>query len=466
MAGWRLHKLPLLLSIFCVLLYGLIAYDLARTEVIKLLLLYSALFLVTFQLIKQEKNNLRLLFILAIIFRGVFIAATPNLSQDFYRFIWDGRMILEGWNPYLYLPKDLLASGTAPVWQAQELLDGMGELSAKHYTNYPPINQLCFIIAGLFAGKSILGSVIVMRILMIAADVGIIYFGKKLLAKLQLPLHHIFWYALNPFIIIELTGNLHFEGVMLFFIVWSMYLLVINKWQWAAVVFALSISVKLIPLLLLPLFFQYFFKKSEEEQSAIIETKVPVLSRPIKRLGKLFWFYIIVLAITLLLFAPFFSSEFITNYKETVGLWFSNFEFNASFYYVARAIGYSARNRNEIAIIGKFIPLLVILIVLGLSLLRKNKTPQQLLTAMLFALAAYFFVSTTVHPWYLASLVLLTVFTKYRFPLVWSFSIVLSYLAYTNVDNKENLFILGLEYTAVYGYLIWELFFKPKTKIA
>src|SRR5690606_31216967 len=192
----------------------------------------------------------------AILFRIVLLFAIPNLSQDFYRFIWDGRMLFEGFNPYLFTPESFINAGQFPIDQAQELYLGMGELNGSHYTNYPPIKQFIFYISSLIAGKNILGSVIVMRLFIIAADIGILYFGKKLLEKLQMPSHYIFWYLLNPFIIIELTGNLHFEGVMLFFLVWSLYLLHFGKWQLAAVIFGLSVSVKLIPLLFLPLFYQ------------------------------------------------------------------------------------------------------------------------------------------------------------------------------------------------------------------
>ena len=184
---------------------------------------------------------------------ALFILAIPNLSQDFYRFIWDGRMILEGINPYLNTVESFISRGVFPVSQAQELYDGMGTLNASHFTNYPPIKQLCFVLAGLVSGKSILGSAIVLRLLIITADFGILHFGKKLLESLQIPIHNIFWYILNPFIIIELTGNLHFEGVMLFFLIWSLYLLHKDKWQLSALVFALSVSVKLIPLIFLPL---------------------------------------------------------------------------------------------------------------------------------------------------------------------------------------------------------------------
>ncbi|SHI36930.1 hypothetical protein [Algibacter luteus] len=446
----KLNKTPLLMVLLCLVFYWVFAYNLVRTDYIKLLSLYIALFVLFYKLVQRFKNNSSFLTYLAFGFRAIFILAIPNLSQDFYRFIWDGRMILEGFNPYLHTVESFISQGQFPVAQAQELRAGMGFLNASHYTNYPPINQLCFVIAGLFAGKSILGSVIVMRIIIIAADFGTLYFGKRLLQQLKTPVYHIFWYILNPFIIIELTGNLHFEGVMIFFLIWSMYLLYSRKWAWAAVVLAFSISVKLIPLIFLPLFFQWFTK-----QDASISY--------FNRISKLLGFYSIVGITTLLLFAPFHSSQFIENYTQTVALWFQNFEFNASLYYIAKAIGYSFRGYNEIAIIGKATALIVLLFVLAVTFIRKNESFIALITAMLLVLSFYYFTATTIHPWYLATLLILSVFTKYKFPLVWSFVIILSYLAYVNLnsaDKSENLFVIALEYTVVYGVFIWEAFIK------
>ena len=256
----KYRKLVLLFTFFSFLLYGAFAYQLERSDFIKLITLYAALFLCFIQLIKRGKNHFWLLAGIAILARLVFLPAIPNLSQDFYRFIWDGRIAAEGLNPYLTTVLQYIETGqTGIIPQAQELYQGMGDLNASHYTNYPPVNQLCFVIAGWLSNSSIPGAVVVFRILIILADIGIIIFGKKLLERLKLPSYHIFWYALNPFVIIEMTGNLHFESVMLFFLIWSLYLLYKGKWIGAAIVFALSVSVKLIPLLFLPLLFSVLF---------------------------------------------------------------------------------------------------------------------------------------------------------------------------------------------------------------
>ena len=432
-AYFKLNQIPLLLALVSVLFYVAFAYDLVRTDYVKLVSLYAGLFFLFYKIIHLLKHDLKLLTWLAFGFRAVFILAIPNLSQDFYRFIWDGRMILEGFNPYLFTPESFIANGEFPIVQAQELYTGMGTLNGSHFTNYPPINQLNFVIAGLFAGKSILGSAVVLRLLIIAADFGTLYFGKKLLEKLKLPAHTIFWYILNPFIIIELTGNLHFEGVMIFFLVWSIYLLHICKWQWAAVVMACSISVKLIPLIFLPLIWKYLNGK------------------------KGFLFCSLVGLTTALLFLPFYSLEFITNYAETVGLWFQNFEFNASFYYLFRKIGYWISGYNQIAVIGKGMALAVFIFVIGLSLFRKHNSSQRLILNMLLALTVYYLLSTTVHPWYVATLLFLSVFTNYKFPLVWSFMIVFSYLAYANGANTENLWVIAFEYVVVFTVFLHDL---------
>lgn len=437
----KLYKIPLLFALLSIVLYISFGYDLVRSDFLKLISLYAGLFISPYFLIEKYKLPFGFLVCLGIIFRIVFIVVIPNLSQDFYRFLWDGRLLLNGISPYLFTPNSSTALGVT-IPQSQELIAGMSALNASHFSNYPPVNQFFFALAALFAGKTILGSVIVLRVLIILADVGILYFGKKILEKLNLPTKNIFWYFLNPFIIIELTGNIHFEGVMLFFFVWALYLLFKGKWFWAAVLIGISISVKLIPLLFLALFFKYFVSK---KSPAILDKTV------------LIKFYLVIGFAVLITFLPFLSSESIQNFSATIALWFQNFEFNASVYYVIRWIGFQLMGWNIIGIVGKILPVVIFLFVLAIAFFRKNKTQQQLLTSMLFAVSFYFLLSTTVHPWYVATPLLLSIFTKYNFPIVWSFLVMLSYSAYGKNGFDENLWLVALEYFVMVGVAVWEL---------
>ncbi|WP_138435134.1 mannosyltransferase [Winogradskyella algicola] len=476
---YKYKKTTLAYTLISCILYVWFAYYTQRTDALQLILLYSFLFVLGYQILKTSgfytstslSTGFRILVIASILFRLLFLFATPNLSQDFYRFIWDGHMLLEGFNPYLHTPNYVINWNTS-IPLAQDLYNGMGALSASHYTNYPPLNQVCFVLGNLFPGSSILSSVIGMRLLIIAADIGTLYFGKKLLEALKLPSNRIFWYILNPFIIIELTGNLHFEGVMIFFLVWSLYLLHKGYWKWAAVVFACSVSVKLIPLMFLPLFFWWFTStslndKRNSQQKKISYAEPKDLSVLVGR-KKLIVFYSIVGITLITFFIPFFSMEFVNNYSKTVGLWFNNFEFNASIYYVLRALGYAITCYNEIGIIGKILPLISVLVILGFSVFKTNNSIPKLSTSILIVFTIYLFLSTTIHPWYIATLVMLCVFTRYRYPLVWSLVIILSYLSYLGIgtaDKSENLWIIALEYFVVFSAFVWEVVLKKRLPI-
>jgi alpha-1,6-mannosyltransferase len=76
---------------------------------------------------------------------------------------------------------------------------------------------------------------------------------------------------------------------------------------------------------------------------------------------------------------------------------------------------------------------------------------------------AYFLLATTVHPWYITSLVLLSVITSYRYPVVWSVLIILSYAAYRTVPYSENLWLVAVEYIVVFGCIGYELVRKAKS---
>lgn len=418
---------------FSGLFYAAFAYDLERTDFIKLIMLVAALFYFMWQIINMNRNNESLLFYCGIAFRLVFFIALPNLSQDFYRFIWDGHLMAQGINPYLQTPNEIMASGQINIPNAALLHEKMGNLSTGHFSNYPPVNQLLFSLASWLGGSSLLLSTLFLRMEIILADLGIYFFGKKILAHFKLPTTHIFWYFLNPFILIELTGNLHFEGVMLFFLMVSLYLLTKGKWAWASLPWAFSILIKLVPLMLLPLLLRKL------------------------RFWKMAGFCMLVLGTVIIFVMPFASSAFVENYSATIGLWFQKFEFNASIYYIIREIGFAVKGYNIIQSIGKIVPLVVVAAIAGFALFRKNEKFTVLITSMLFSVSIYLALSTTVHPWYVATPLLLSVFTRFRFMVFWSFTVFLSYAAYGNEAFKENLWLVALEYLAVLSFLVWEL---------
>jgi len=454
----KLYKFPILLALSCAAFYFSFAYGLDRSDFVRLIGLYGAVFFLSFKLIQLQKHNFWFLAGAALVFRLIFIFALPMLSQDYFRFIWDGRLIVNGWNPYEYIPAELIKLSNFDISQSEDLLSGMGNLSAGHYSNYPPLNQVIFALSGWLASTGILSSVIIFRLIIILADVGTLIFGRKLLKSMKLPEYQIFWYILNPFIIIELTGNLHFEAVMVFLLVFSLYLLHKGNWVWSAVLLGLSISIKLLPLLFLPLLFKYFSKTS----TALSQIKVN--SHPERNrtdgFKKLSLYYIICLSTLVISFLPFYSTEVVSNFLSSVGLWFGKFEFNGSIYYVIRWIGFQVKGYNIIETVGKVLPLITILIILGLTFFRKYQNTRQLLTNMLFAVTAYLILSTTVHPWYLAIPLMLSIFTNFKYMIIWTALVMLSYYAYSNPEFQENLWLVTFEYLTVFSFMTFEIFNK------
>ena len=135
----------------------------------------------------------------------------PNLSDDYLRFIWDGRLLAHGYNPYLYLPTQLVHTALgSSAGLTDSLFQGLN--SPRYFTVYPPLNQAFFGLAAWLFPTNLLGTIISLRIPILLADLGSIYLLAKLLRRFGKNPNLSLLYGLNPLVILELTGNLHFEA--------------------------------------------------------------------------------------------------------------------------------------------------------------------------------------------------------------------------------------------------------------
>lgn len=379
----------------------------------------------------NEKSKIEFFIGVSILLRFLLIFALPNLSDDVYRFIWDGRLLVNGHNPFDFLPSYYLENSISIPGINEALFNKLN--SPEYFTIYPPVAQGIFAFACWLFPNSIIGSAITMKVFLFLCEVGSLFFIKKLLDHFHLPAKNILLYALNPLIIIELCGNLHFEATMICFLLSAVFFLVKNKITLSAFSIALSIASKLLPLMFLPFL--------------------------IKRLGwkKSIQYFAIVGVVIVLLFTPLLSGTFFNNFGTSLDLYFQKFEFNASIYYVIRWVGYQVVGYNWIQSIGPALAMIVLLGILTVTFLEKNFNWKNLFEKMLFAICFYLAFATIVHPWYVSLPVMLCLFTRFRFPILWSGLIFLTYMNYSYDEYFENLWMVGIEYLLVFSFLIYEL---------
>ena len=161
------------------LLFGfyLLSFELQRTDTLSLLLTFSSLFFFLWFWIRNF-STLTSIFLLGIICRLIFWNHIPALSQDFYRFIWDGNIQLLGINPYRYTPNEITNLIDFPC--SGILYEKMGNLSNNHYSNYPPISQYLFQFIAYFNRGDILQPIFALRIIYMFGEL-FLFFGAKIL---------------------------------------------------------------------------------------------------------------------------------------------------------------------------------------------------------------------------------------------------------------------------------------------
>ncbi|MFC1964711.1 glycosyltransferase 87 family protein [Chloroflexota bacterium] len=413
--------------------YIWLGYFTERTDFLQILLLYSVLFALYIFLLYNKKSGGSYVIAIggAVLLRLSLLLMTPNLSDDYFRYIWDGLLTINGVNPYMLTPAELVNSQQVVPGISGELFQHLN--SSAYLSAYPPVSQFIFWLSAKVAGASIFGNIIVIRICVLLAEFGTLTLLHRLATRFKLPPSTILIFALNPLVIIELTGNLHFEAVMIFFLLLAVYLLINERLLFSAISIGLAIGTKLLPLIILPLL--------------------------IKRLGvgRSIRYYLVTGATVILLFIPFLNGEAISNYLSSLSLYFRVFEFNASVYYLIRWIYFQTFSDTLINVTQVLLPVLTLLAVIIISLKQKSDSQQSIFSYMLFCLTIYFIFTSNVHPWNLTTLVMLSVFTSYRFMIVWSWTVVLTYSAYQTFPYSENLWLVAIEYFLAPGWMAWEI---------
>ncbi|MEO0731835.1 MAG: hypothetical protein AAFZ52_03300 [Bacteroidota bacterium] len=406
---------------------------------------------------RPETKQIKMLIGLGIALRLALVFAFPLLSDDLYRFIWDGHLIAAGHNPFAHLPAFYLEAGNAVPGLTQELYAKLN--SPEYYTIYPPVAQGVFTLAVWINPESWYGAAVVMKLFLFTCELGSLWLLWKLLSDRT----RLLFYWLNPLILVEITGNLHFEGAMIFFLLLAYYWLQRTRWVAAAMAMAAAVASKLLPLMLLPFLIQRLWVRQKSKY--MLDTVDIASSRFWSTFGlealdrvRPFWIFSVVFGVSCLaFFAPFLlSPDFISGFRSSLELYQQKFEFNASLYYLARAYGYYQVGWNQIATIGPLLAKIAAGGILFLALVDRRKHWASLPEGWLFAFVLYLLCATTVHPWYLAVPIVLCCFTRWRFPLVWSFLIMLTYTSYVTVPYEENLWLVAVEYLLVGGFAVWE----------
>jgi hypothetical protein len=416
-----------------------IAYGVERTESLWLLGSFSISFLsYGFLNFKNEDSfaNVKTLVAIGILIRVVLLFVEPNLSDDFYRFIWDGRLLNHGINPFLELPSYYIEQNLHSEFLTQDLYRNLN--SQNYYTVYPPVLQAVFGVATFLFPTSVLGSIFVMKLFLLIFEIGSIVLIMRLLKYFKMPKENVLLYALNPVVILEIVGNIHFEGAMICFSLLAIWLLVREKWHLSGLSMSIAIVAKLLPLMFLPFLLKRFRLRSIS-------------------------YYITVGCGVILLFIPLLNEAFIANISESVELYFKSFEYNGSIYYILRWIGYETVGYNWISIISPYLTLSIFVIVMIAALLVKERDVKYFAQNMLFALTIFYLFATTVHPWYITSMIAFGALTRFRYPMIWSGLIFFTYINYGYEPFRENLVIVTIEYIVLFGMIGLELFYQYRS---
>src|SRR5437588_11698632 len=187
--------------------------------------------------------ELGIIFVGALVFRFILLPLPPNLSHDSWRYLWDARVTLHGYSPYVYAPND-----TALVHLRNFIYDNSRFRNVP--TLYPPAAQAVYLLSYLIAPDNLVvfkGILVLLEIVTCGALIA-------LLRSRGLDPSRCLIYAWCPLPIVEFAMQGHHEAITLVF---TMLALVssLSSWRWNSVLTGLLIALatltNIYPILLL-----------------------------------------------------------------------------------------------------------------------------------------------------------------------------------------------------------------------
>lgn len=424
-------------SVLACILTVFVGYYLQRAHFTAILGSMGALFLIYAYLIAffyKNESAFNALYGLGICLRLLLLFNIPNLSDDIYRFLWDGHLWLQGVHPFSMTPNEYVQTHAGLSATDSVLYANMN--SRAYFTVYPPVCQLIFAVATRLAPDGIWGAMVIIKLFLCVFEIISIQLLRRLAGSKAA-----IWYALNPLIVVELVGNCHFEAALICFLLAALWALRKQQWTLSAVFLALSIASKLLPLLFLPIIWRY--------------------------LG--WWrglrYCVLVGFATLLCFLPIFNWEVVQHLAASIDLYFQKFQFNASIYYLCTLVGFWETGWQIGAKIGPWLGVAIMVGVFVLALFTEKTKKARWVSfesALLFASFLHLSLSATVHSWYVSVPFVLALLGKWNFPIAWTFLALCSYSHYSGGVYMEKYPWIIAEYSLLWCILIVEVIFKSK----
>ncbi len=351
-----------------------------------------------------------------LIFRLTLFPATNTTSHDVNRYIWEGKVLSNGYNPFTVAPQD-----SQLVKYRDKLYE---DVTFKNMaTIYPPVAQATFLSAYLLKGESPIG----LKIIYFLFDLMIMLLLLKFLYLKRVDLNNIILYAWMPVVLFEYFVNVHIDLIGIFFMLLFIYLMEKDKVYIAAVFFSLAFLSKMYPIILFPL----IIKKAG--------------------LKKAFYFLLMFLTITICFYMPFIYKDY--SVFTSLFTYLKKWEFNSSIYYLLKN-NYLDPESSRLLCAGLFIVSVSII-----SFFYKNFTKG---AYAIFIMLIIF--STTLYPWYLGWIA--SINPMFNFYSVSSLLFTINFSNFSPLSNvwKEYFFVLMIEYIPFFILLIIDVIMMWKKK--